>query len=279
MLLEWIDAEAAVCAQAHTVRRIGIGNLLLAAACLTLVGPAHAQDPFEIHVYEYETLRRGDFTFETHLNYIGKGTKTFEGPVAPFQDQFHMTFELTAGLTDQVSVGFMQLNARRPGDSLEYAGWRVLPHFYVPRSWHLPVDLGLVAEFSFQKTTYEENSRRVEVRPIVEKSFGKLRADFNPVFERALHGPGTSGGWNFEPAARIGYEVSERFSPSLEYYSEWGSLPSFLPISGQLHQILPGGDLKLAKNVEWSFGVGIGTTPAGNRLVYKSRIEISFGIR
>lgn len=271
--------KAVVRAHMQTARPIGTGNLLVAAACLAFAGSAHAQDPFEIHVYEYETLRRGGFTFETHLNYIGKGTKTFEGPVAPFQDQFHATFELTAGLTDHVSVGFMQLNARRPGDSLEYAGWRVLPHLYAPRSWHLPVDLGLVAEFSFQKTTYEENPRRIEVRPIMEKSFGKLRVDFNPVFERALHGPGTSAGWNFEPAARVGYEVSERFSPSLEYYSEWGPVPSFLPVAEQLHQLLPGGDLKLAKNLEWSFGVGIGMTSAGNRLVYKSRFEISFGVR
>jgi hypothetical protein len=262
-----------------TAQLIRIPYLLVVVACLLSTVPAHAQDPFEIHVYDYETLKRGDFTFETHLNYIGKGTTTFNGPVAPFQDQLHATFELTAGLTNHVSVGFMQLNARRPGDSLEYAGWRVLPHFYAPRSWHLPIDLGLVAEFSFQKTTYEENSRRVEVRPIMEKTFGKVRVDFNPVFERALHGPGTSGGWNFEPAARVGYEVSERFSPSLEYYSEWGPVPSFLPVAEQLHQILPGADLKLAKNVEWSFGVGIGTTPAGNRLVYKSRFEISFGVR
>jgi hypothetical protein len=50
-----------------------------------------------------------------------------------------------------------------------------------------------------------------------------------------------------------------------------------LPVREQFHQILPGGDLKLAKNVVWSFGVGIGATPAGNRLVYKSRVEISFG--
>jgi len=26
----------------------------------------------------------------------------------------------------------------------------------------------------------------------------------------------------------------------------------------------------------WSFGVGIGATAAGNRLIYKSRFEISF---
>ena len=245
--------------------------------CLLFIRLAHAQDPFEIHVYEYETLRRGQFTFETHLNYVGKGTRIFEGPVAPFQDQLHMTFELTAGLADFASLGFMQLNARRVGHSLDYAGWRVLPHLYVPRSWQWPIDVGLVAEFSFQNTTYEENSRRVELRPILEKSFGHLQVDFNPVFERALHGPGTRAGWNFEPAARIGYDVSERFTPSLEYYSGWGPVPSFVPISEQFHQILPGGDVKLAKNVVWSFGVGVGATSAGNRLVYKSRIEVSFG--
>jgi hypothetical protein len=111
----------------------------------------------------------------------------------------------------------------------------------------------------------------------LEKRFGRFQIDFNPVFERALHGPGIRDGWNFEPAARIGYEASERFTPSLEYYSALGPLPSLLPGPGQIHQILPGGDVKLAKNLVWSFGVGINTTSAGNRLVYKSRFEFSFG--
>ena len=97
-----------------------------------------------------------------------------------------MTFEWTAGLSGWASLGFMQLNARRPGGGLDYAGWRVLPHLYAPRSWHLPVDFGLVAEFSFQKTTYQENSRRLEVRPILEKRVRKFQVAFNPVFERAL---------------------------------------------------------------------------------------------
>ena len=142
-----------------------------------------------------------------------------------------------------------------------------------------PLEVGLVAEFSFQKTTYEENSRRLEIRPILEKRIGRIQVDFNPVFERALHGPGTSRGWNFEPAARVAYDAWERFTPSLEYYSEWGALPTFLPVREQIHQILPGGDVKLAKNLSWSFGIGVGATPAGNRLVYKSRFEFAFGFR
>ena len=83
-----------------------------------------------------------------------------EGSVAPSQDQFHLTAELTAGLTDHISSGFMELNARRPDNSLQYAGWRVLPHFYVPEAWHWPVLAGLVTEFSFQNTTYYGISSR-----------------------------------------------------------------------------------------------------------------------
>ncbi len=86
-----------------------------------------------------ETLHPGQFTLETHLNYVDSGTKDYEGSVAPFQDQLHLTLELTGGLTGQISVGFMELNARRPHHSLQYAGWRVLPYFYVPESWRWPI--------------------------------------------------------------------------------------------------------------------------------------------
>jgi hypothetical protein len=39
--------------------------LLCLGGSVCLFGvPASAQDPFEIHVYEYETLRKGEFTLE-----------------------------------------------------------------------------------------------------------------------------------------------------------------------------------------------------------------------
>jgi hypothetical protein len=117
----------------------------------------------------------------------------------------------------------------------------------------------------------------VELRPIIEKNIGHFQFDLNPVVERALHGPGVHQGWGFEPAFRVAYEVNERFSPSLEYYSSDGPFPTFLPLKQQTHQIFPGGDLNLTKNLVWSFGVGIGLTSAGDRLIYKSRLEYSFG--
>jgi hypothetical protein len=247
---------------------------------LFLVCPviAKAQDPFEIHVYEYEQLPPGEFTLEGHFNFVGIGAESFAGTVAPTNHQFHMTGELTGAITNNASLGFMLLTAVRPdGSGLEYAGWRLLPHLYVPKSWHLPVDLGLVTEFSFQRTAFERNPNRVEIRPIVEKTLGPVQLDLNPVFERALHGPGVHDGWSFEPAFRFAYELNERFSPSLEYYSADGPVPTFLPLKQQIHQIFPGGDWKLSKNLLWSFGIGIGLTSAGDRLIYKSRLEYSFG--
>jgi len=35
--------------------------------------------------------------------------------------------------------------------------------------------------------------------------------------------------------------------------------------------------LKISDNIVWNFGIGVGVTDAGNRLVYKSRIGILFG--
>jgi len=75
-------------------------------------------------------LPPGGFTLEAHFNFVGIGTNSFDGQVAPTNHQFHMTGELTGGITDNISLGFMVLSAVRPGGpGLEYAGWRVLPHF------------------------------------------------------------------------------------------------------------------------------------------------------
>lgn len=258
-------------------RRSGHRHLFAALVLLLSALPVRAQDPFEIHVYEYEPLPPGKFTLETHLNYVEIGTQTADGTVAPTNNQFHMTFELTGGLTNNIALGMMLLTAERPGGpALEYAGWRLLPHFYAPKSWNLPLDLGFVAEFGFQNTAYEEDSRHVELRPIIGKRVGKVEIDFNPVFERALHGPGVRDGWGFEPAVRFGYEMNERFTPSLEYYATTGQFPTGSPLDRQTHQIYPGADVKLSKRLLLNLGVGVGLTGSGNRLVFKSRVEYDF---
>src|ERR1700721_2550881 len=87
------------------------------AMLMVSTGVLCAQDAFEIHVLEYETLQPGEFTFENHLNYVAQGA----APAT--QNVFHDTYELTAGLTGDVSFGDMQLTAKSPGWPLERAAW------------------------------------------------------------------------------------------------------------------------------------------------------------
>jgi hypothetical protein len=238
-----------------------------------------AQDPFEIHVYEYEPLPLGTFTYEAHLNGVLRGTKSYDELVAPTQDQIHFTSEVTAGITDDFRAALVLLTAKRPAGPLEYAGFRVLPHIYAPPRWNLPLNLGFVAEFSFARAEYVDNPWQIELRPIIEKHIGRLQLDGNPVFSHALRGAHTGEGWVFEPAARIGWQVSKTLAPSVEYYSSWGPAAHFLPVRDQIHQILAGGDLRLADHLTWSFGVGFGATPATTGLVLKSHFQFEFGGR
>ncbi len=251
--------------------------LLLIACAITFTGSARAQDPFEIQVYEYPTVPKGMFNLETHLNYVGKGTKFFEETVAPTNNQSHLTFELTHGTTNYFELaGYLAL-ARRVGHRPEYVSWRVRPRVSLPQSWRLPVDVSISGEVGFPRALYDQNSLTLEIRPILEKTLGRWQLDFNPVVGRALRGPGSHEGWDFEPGARLGYRWTERVATSIEYYGNFGPLGDLLPGREQVHQFFPGTDIRFSDNVIWNSGVGIGVTDAGSQLIYKSRIGILFG--
>src|SRR5262245_27798662 len=252
-----------------------------ALLCLLSVQSAvltHAQDPFEIQVYEYETVPKGMLNLETHVNYVGKGVKFFEGPVYPTNNQLHLTYELTRGITDHFELAGYLVLGRRPGQGpLEYAGARIRPRYRFPERWGLPVKISLSAEVGFPRRVFEENSVTLEVRPIVERSFGKLQLDLNPVIGRALRGPGTSDGWDFEPSFRIAYKASKRVEPSLEYYGSYGPITGFRPVNEQVHLFYPGADINVTENIVWNVGVGLAATPEGNQLTFKRRLGVLFG--
>jgi hypothetical protein len=94
-----------------------------------------AQDPFEIQVYEYVTVPKGKWNLETHFNHVQRGTRMFEGLVAPSEHQTHLTFELTRGITDWFELAGYLVTARRDGDAPEYVAWRVRPRVRAPESW------------------------------------------------------------------------------------------------------------------------------------------------
>jgi hypothetical protein len=105
----------------------------LFALFLAAASRAAAQDPFEIHIYEYEPLSRGQYSLEAHLNLTAQGSGEREGTLLPTQRQTHLTLEPTIGLSDRFAVGFMFLSAWQPGYSPQFAGWRILPPFNYPQ--------------------------------------------------------------------------------------------------------------------------------------------------
>ena len=183
------------------------------------------------------------------------------------------------GITEWFRAGAVIMTAHRPGGPLEYAGFRLLPHFYAPRSWHLPLNLGFVAEYSSERPGFEENTRHLELRGIVEKHIGRLQLDGNLTFARGLHGLGTRNGWDLEPSGRVGWQLTKRLTPSVEYYASLGSMNHFAPVQDQVHLILPGADWKISERLKWSFGAGFGLTRATTHLILKSRFEFEFGMK
>src|SRR3989475_7322908 len=86
--------------------------------------PLPAQEGFEIAVYPYATAHRGEWELEGHVNYAGRGTRTFDGSIAPRQGQVRFAGEVTTGLTNHWEVSGYLLAAQVPSLGVEYAGWR-----------------------------------------------------------------------------------------------------------------------------------------------------------
>lgn len=248
--------------------------IALVALGVATTAPLAAQDPFEIQVYLYETVPKGFWNLETHLNHVARGELSAAGDVAPTHDQTHLTVELTRGITDYFELAGYLVTARRQGVNAELAGWRVRPRVRLPERG--PFKVSLSTEVAFPKRVYEENSITLEVRPIIETQIGSMLLDVNPVVGRALRGPGAAEGWDFEPGLRLGYPTSEKLELSVEYYGSTGLVTDPLPSARQVHQFFPGFDYRFTKSVILNMGVGFGATDVGNTLVYKMRLGWMF---
>ena len=246
--------------------RLAVLALMLSAA------PLLAQDAFEIQVYEYITVPQGKWNLETHFNYTARGTTQYEGLVAPTRHQTHLTFELTRGITDYFEMAGYLVLASRPGQSPDFAGWRLRPRVRLPERWKLPVLISFSAEVAFPRDAYEAADATLELRPILERQFGAVALDINPVLGRSLKGPGSHDGWDFEPGARLGVSITRAIDLSVEYYGAFGPVGDFLPRAEQVHQFFGGGDIQLSENVVMNLGLGVGATSVGNRTVLKARL-------
>ena len=166
----------------------------------------------------------------------------------------------------------MFLNAWEPGYSPQFAGWRVLPHFYAPESWDLPVRLGFVAEFSFPEDSlrrkWPPRGTAAHYRQGVYALAGCVQSGLRTGDART----GRTAWMELRAGDAAAMEVGSS-SASLEYYGEVESITAAPHTQPEVHQLFVGGDWQVTAEFSVNLGIGFDLGGRGPGLVLKSRFE------
>src|ERR1017187_8914870 len=245
--------------------------ILVGSLIFALVGAryASAQDNYEIQVYSYDTVPPHTTMVEIHSNFTVDGQKQLVNGVLPSNHAEHETLEITQGWTKWFETGFYVFTSIQPDGGWQWVGDHIRPRIAAPESWHLPVGLSVSQEIGYQRRKFAEDSWDYELRPIIDKKIGPWYFDFNPAFDRSLHGLNTGKGWGFSPNVKISFDFTKKIAGGLEYYRALGPVSNFDSISQQSQQIFPTIDLNLSPDWEFNFGVGVDVTNSNDHLIVK----------
>jgi hypothetical protein len=228
-----------------------------------------AQESYEIQVYGSETMAPGLTMVELHSNYTIRGEDQMINGVLPSQRALHETVEITHGFTPWFETGFYIFTSPQPGRGFEWVGDHIRPRVAIPKDWNWPVGLSLSTEFGFQRRSFSEDTWSWELRPIIDKEWGRWYFALNPAVEKSIHGLNSNQGWDFAPGAKIAYDITEQIAFGVEYYGGLGPVGHFNRTTEQQHQIFPVIDLNVSPDWEINFGVGFGLTSATDDLLVK----------
>ena len=256
------------------MRRLGALGALLGGLSSA---PAWAQGNFEIQVYGSELTAPGQATVELHSNSAIKGTTRTEDGVVRTQGAVHETLEVTYGFTEWFETGFYLFTSIQPDSGWEWVGDHIRPRARIPESWHWPVGVSLSMEFGYQQRDFSTDTWTWEIRPIVDQKIGHWYWAFNPAVDKSLKGDNAGKGFSFTPAAKVSYDVTSRVAAGLEYYGDIGRISHIDPPRKQQHLIFPVLDIDLGPRWEFNLGVGVGLTPATDRLIVKAILGYRFG--
>jgi len=249
----------------------------MACAALVLGWPrlARAIDFYEIQIYEVDTAPLDRVTLELHSNSVTTATgQSAKQAINPYQ--IHETLEGTYGLLPWLEVGQYLCTARLSNGYYEYAGSRTKVHFGVPQSENWFIEIGGNIELDYMRHEAEENPLTLEIRPILEKKFGRFTAIGNFAFEKPFSGPQTHQGVQFDPSGELEYQLTEWVEPAIEYYGDMGPISPLASIQKQQQFIVPSINFDLLPQLELNFGVGEGLTRTSNGLFVKSIIGWTF---
>jgi hypothetical protein len=185
--------------------------VVVAAVCVPVA--AHAQDAFEIQVYDAQTAPRGGVGIETHLN-----QHVIDGAAG----ETHLTFEPHYGLTAWAELGGYFQTALTDRGDLAYAGVKLRLKLRRPgRLWEDRLGLAINGELSAVPSRFEPQVWGSEIRPIVDLAAGMLYASINPILTVDLRGD-LAGHPQLEPAAKLAVKLAEAVMVGVEGYAALG---------------------------------------------------------
>ena len=213
-------------------------------------------------------MTKGNTIFELHSNFTFKGEKNIINGVRPSYHALHETVEITHGITENFEIGFYLFTNYINSYGYKVAGTHIRPRIRVPEKWKWPVGLSLSAEFGFQDKKYSEDTKSLELRPVIDKQFKNLYLSFNPVFEFGLKGISKNHTPSFAPAFKTAYTFN-KVALGIEYYADIGQLNHVNGFNGQNHALFVVADLYVDPKWEINFGPGFGLTPATDDFNFK----------
>jgi hypothetical protein len=243
--------------------------LLALAGCILIHNLSLAQDDYEIQVYSSPTVAKDATMLELHSNYTFGGRQYTIDGVLPTHNIDHETVEITHGFNNIFEVGFYFFSAIGDNDRTNYVGTHIRPRIMAPASWHIPFGLSLSVEGGYQKPQYAADDWTVEIRPIIDKTWGRYYLSINPTLDKALHGPDATKGFDFSPNIKVSYSITKIVATGFEYYGSMGTPVRFAASAQQQHQLFAAIDLDWSPDWEFNAGYGLAFTPATDGDIFK----------
>jgi hypothetical protein len=214
---------------------------------------------------------------ELHTNYFPSGTTDAPAGEFAMNHQSHVTIEVTHGFTKYFEcAGYLVTAAHVPSEGGKFAGARIRPRFRFPEIDNFPFRVSLSFELGFNRPEFESNTRTLEIRPILERQQGRLYVSINPDLSKALKGPDSGNGLEFEPGVKLSWNVTPMVAAGVEYYGATGEITRFAPRADQHHIIFPTVDFDVSRDWELNFGVGRGLTGTSEHWIVKSIVGYKF---
>jgi hypothetical protein len=242
---------------------------VMSSVMLTTLLSASAIDFYEIQIYPTETTPPAILSLELHSNSVISATGAeAHSQIDPYQ--IHETLEGTYGLTPHIEMGQYLATAKLSNGDYEYAGARTKCHFGIAATDDWPIRFGGNIELDYMRRAAEDQPLTLEMRPIVETSFGRFLVIANLAFEKPFRGPGTHQGVTFAPSGEISYTLLPWLAPTLEYYGDMGAITHTPSVQQQQHFLVPTLNFDVIPQMELNAGVGWGLTRASNGIFLKA---------